>query len=330
MVNKILPIILKVGLAILLLYALYHYGLLDLEVIYTLSFDSRTVMLMLTTLLLILFVVIIVSVRIWYLLSLIDFKLTLLEVTKVNLSSMCLGLTLPGMVGTDAIRATYFCLRERDRKIDVFTAMVVDRLAGIFALLTISSVAVIVDRVSGLGVVKEIYMLPILAIFLSTTFVFIFLASGLFQSSRLFSSIYNILPNFVQLIASALRTYIASPKGVLVCLGLSMMSQAATITSFVVVGMILKDNLPTLAHYVINPMALCFNAIPLTPGGIGFTESAFAFLYSTAGSDNGAVISLLGRLNQSLVYVLVGVPALFFLDWTVLKKVEDESRANLE
>ena len=86
-----------------------------------------------------------------------------------------------------------------------------------------------------------------------------------------------------------------------------------TIFGFVIMGILIQDTLPVLAHFIINPIALLLNGIPLTPGGLGITESAFAYLYQAADSQNGAVISLLGRLNQYLVYAIIGIPALFLV-----------------
>jgi uncharacterized membrane protein YbhN (UPF0104 family) len=67
------------------------------------------------------------------------------------------------------------------------------------------------------------------------------------------------------------------------------------------------------AQFTLDPLAMGMNIIPLTPGGIGVTESAFAFLFQSVGSPNGAMIGLLGRLIQFSVFMFTGSIALIFL-----------------
>ena len=43
---------------------------------------------------------------------------------------------------------------------------------------------------------------------------------------------------------------------------------------------------------------MVMNVIPITPGGVGVTESAFSYLYDAAGCAMGATIGILGRTIQ--------------------------------
>ena len=56
-------------------------------------------------------------------------------------------------------------------------------------------------------------------------------------------------------------------------------------------------------HAVLNPIAVTMNAVPVTPGGLGVTEGAFAYLAQAAGSDNGALIALISRMIQYAVFL---------------------------
>jgi len=107
------------------------------------------------------------------------------------------------------------------------------------------------------------------------------------------------------------------------CLMLSLISQMFTVLSFVFIGLVIQDQLPILLHFIINPLALLLNGIPITPGGLGITESAFAYLFQLAGSENGAVIALLGRLNQYLVYAIIGIPVLLTFKLKTLQTLRD-------
>ena len=132
------------------------------------------------------------------------------------------------------------------------------------------------------------------------------------------SIIYNRLPSLLHKIVAAIQSIIGFRRDVGICLSISVVSQMITIINFVIIGILINDNLPLLAHFIIDPIALFFNSVPITPGGLGITESAFAFLYEAADSANGAVIALLGRLNQYFVYVVIGLPAFFLLKLNTL------------
>jgi uncharacterized protein (TIRG00374 family) len=68
-----------------------------------------------------------------------------------------------------------------------------------------------------------------------------------------------------------------------------------SITIFLV-GHAITQSPPTLYdHFVISPIAMVANSIPL-PGGIGGMEAALAYLYSCFGSDGGLVVALGYRL----------------------------------
>ena len=125
--------------------------------------------------------------------------------------------------------------------------------------------------------------------------------------------VYRRLPALLHRIVGVIQVIAIHRRDVGLCLLLTVVSHSITIANFVIFGILINDNLPALAHFILNPIALFFNSVPITPGGLGITESVFAYLYESAGSDNGALISILGRLNQYCVYIVIGLPAFFLL-----------------
>ena len=318
MLKKFLLFCLKLTLALTLLYWLYDSDALDLGAFGQLEFSGRTVRLLGLNAILLFFGAILLSLRMWWLLRVLEFKVSIGEAIRVNLASMCLGLMLPGLVGVDAIRATYFCLKARDRKVDAFTCILTDRIIGIYALILLATIAAVAGMLIELPSIHYGFILVSGGILCAFTLVIGIISSKWLLEASYLSIIYNRLPSLLHKIVAAMQGILGFRREVGICLAISVVSQMITIINFVIIGSLINDNLPVLAHFIIDPIALFFNSVPITPGGLGITESAFAFLYESADSANGAVISLLGRLNQYFVYVAIGLPAFFLLKLNTL------------
>jgi len=313
MLKKFLVFCLKLALAFSLLYWLYDSDALDLSAFHQLEFNSNTVQLLGLNAILLFIGAILLSLRMWRLLNLLEFNVSISEAIRVNLASMCLGLMLPGLVGVDAIRATYFCLKTRDRKVDAFTCILTDRIIGIYALILLATIAAGIGMLIDLPSIHNGFILVSGGILLAFTLVIAIISSKQLLEVSHLSIIYNRLPSVLHNIIAAIQSIVGFRQDVGICLLISVISQGITIINFVIIGSLINDNLPVLAHFIMDPIALFFNSVPITPGGLGITESAFAFLYESANSANGAVISLLGRLNQYAVYIAIGLPAFFLL-----------------
>lgn len=326
--KKFLIFSLKLALALTLLYWLYDSDALDLSAFGQLEFNASTAQLLGLNAVLLFGGAVLLSLRMRRLLVLLEFEVSRGEAIRVNLASMCLGLMLPGLVGVDAIRATYFCLQNRDRKVDAFSCILADRIIGIYALLLLATIAAVIALVAGLDAVDHRFLMLLTVIITGVS-----LAIALMMSRRLLNKpplaiVYNRLPALLRDMVTALQHLGSHRRDIVIWLGLSVVSQGITIINFVIIGILIHDNLPVLAHFILNPVALFFNSVPITPGGLGITESVFAYLYESANSANGALISLLGRLNQYCVYILIGLPALFLVKFNFASVADDDAGAD--
>ena len=157
--KKLLVLCLKLALAFTLLFWLYDSDALDLSAFRQLAFDSRTAQLLGLNAILLFCGAILLSLRMWRLLNLLAFEVGIKEAIRVNLASMCLGLILPGLVGVDAIRATYFCLKTRDRKVDAFTCILADRIIGIYALILLAAIGAVIGVLIELQSVHRVFVM---------------------------------------------------------------------------------------------------------------------------------------------------------------------------
>lgn len=313
MLKKFLILSLKLSLAFTLLYWLYDSDALDLTLFRQLELDKKAAQLLGLNALMLFTGAIILSLRMWRLLNLLDFDVSIKEAIRVNLASMSLGLMLPGLVGVDAIRVTYFCLKNRDRKVDAFTCILADRMIGIYALILLAAIAAVIGMLIDLQFIHKGFVVVSVGGLLALS-----LAIALMSSKRLLeqgplSLVYKRLPALLHRIVEGIQRIIVFRRDVGLCLAITVVSQSITVINFVIIGILINDSLPVLAHFILDPIALFFNSVPITPGGLGITESVFAYLYESAASNNGALVSLLGRLNQYCVYIVIGLPAFFLL-----------------
>lgn len=299
---------LTAGAAILLW--LYRSDYFDPAVVQRISPDFGSVGLLLAGSTLLASGAILISIRLWLLLRLLGTDLAWRDTLRINLAAMCLGMMLPGLVGVDAIRLTGFCLIESRSRTTVFAAVVLDRVLGIFALLVLSTLGVSFALATGFDRIPAGLLQWLLPPVGGGVLLLLLFGSQSLKRWRIMLWLQSRLPARVGRAMASLQVVAKSYRVLGGCLLLSLISQMFTVLSFVFIGLVIQDRLPILLHFIINPLALLLNGIPITPGGLGITESAFAYLFQLAGSENGAVIALLGRLNQYLVYAIIGIPVL--------------------
>ncbi|MHC4481896.1 MAG: lysylphosphatidylglycerol synthase transmembrane domain-containing protein [Planctomycetota bacterium] len=207
------------------------------------------------------------------------------------------GSVLPGLVGGDAAKALYLCGRVSERRMDALAAVVLDRVVGLYSLVLMGALAALAAGLTGAVAIRPVLLLAAPACAGVMTLGGLLLSWERVARCRLVAAAHSLLPGPAARLATALRLYGKSPRLVASAI---LLSGAA----------LLRDGVSAFAHFVIDPLAMVMNAVPLTPGGLGVTESAFAFLFSAAGSPNGAVVGLLGRSIQYAVFAVAGCSAM--------------------
>jgi uncharacterized membrane protein YbhN (UPF0104 family) len=146
-----------------------------------------------------------------------------------------------------------------------------------------------------------------------TTLAMILLASDRFFNASFVRGLLSRAPRRLRNFVSALHDYLKAPRLVTTVVAISVINHTLVVWTFIIAAVLIRDTLPIYMHFVVNPLAFLLNAVPLTPGGLGLAESAFSFLYEMAGSPNGAIVGLLGRLILYGVFVISGAVAFLML-----------------
>jgi hypothetical protein len=221
------------------------------------------------------------------------------------------GSVLPGVVGGDVVKIVYLCRGEASsQRTNATAAVIVDRALGLFSLFLLGTIVLVAAEIAGALPFRS----PVL--FIAPAIVLAAVGAALLMvNRRSWGPVFawksdQRLPKRVQQ-AMQVGDYFSQRPGLLAgCIGLSLANHILVCCTFLVGARLLQVfDVSPLQQFLLNPLAMVINVIPVTPGGVGITESAFSYLYDAAGSDLGATIGLLGRTMQYLVYVAAGFPA---------------------
>ena len=207
------------------------------------------------------------------------------------------------------------------------SAVLTDRLVGLFSLVLLGAGASLIALLSGLaGNIRtiQLFSVGLLVLILITGTVFMYLIVG--PGRRAYRRVRDRFPRKFVALLTSLFLYRHHPVPLLKAVFLSIVSHALIVISFILAAVLLKVPLGFGLHMILDPLAMLLNAVPLAPGGLGITESGFAYLYHMSGSNDGAAVALTGRFAQYIVFIAGGLWALF----TVHRRVSQPEHLSAE
>lgn len=216
-----------------------------------------------------------------------------------------------GVVGGDLLKAIFIAREQSGRKTEAVASVIIDRVIGLYALFLMAGVAFLLSDLSQPQVLRVCQATVILAIG-GTCGLALLLVPGV-TDLRLWNQLTGIpkLGGFIGRAISAVKMYRRKRLVLAASLVMSLGAHALSTLSVYFVACGLPGESPTLGtHFVIVPIAMVANAIPL-PGGLGAFEAALDFLYRGVAevgfaSERGFVVALGYRLITMLLG-LIGV-----------------------
>lgn len=238
---------------------------------------------------------------------------SLLDSIRIGLIGLFFGLFAFGVVGGDTLRAFYVTRQVKDRMSEGITSVLADRLIGILTMFAIASIAFLsfdtssVSNAEGKAAALRFVGWLVIACTLAGVFGLVTLyftpalkATKLFRKAieiPKFGALLEKLTAVISLYREKLGTIAIAfglSVGVNICFVISIYSFATGLT---------QGNPAFLDHFVIEPISMVSNAIPV-PGGIGTMEVAMKFLYLAFGSENGVIVAFAFRFSLLFVSAL--------------------------
>lgn len=235
-----------------------------------------------------------------------DMATALGPLTKITFIGYFFNLFLPSGIGGDFFRAYYLSKRKNRGMSTTLTTTVLERSAGLFALLAIGTVFAAIRGVRAGGV-------PLVAVFLILSALYILANIVIFHSwvhekitAFLRRRHLDSLEAKMDLVYQGLNALRRSRSSIALALLLSVIVQFCAVVIVWIAALSIDINAPFYIFLIFVPLINLSIMVPLTINGIGLRESLFYLLFSEIGLPVETSVSL--SLVTFLVYILTAVP----------------------
>jgi uncharacterized protein (TIRG00374 family) len=301
--------ILKITLVIAVFFFLFHTSQLKFELLTTIFHKP-----FLFSSIIILFLLgIILSAYRWYLLnSAQGISLNFTQTLVATYLGLAFNNLLPGAIGGDILRSYYLFKKEPNKKSIGLISVFLDRMLGFIGLMALIC-TVVIFHMSQLHKQPHLfYLLFLFALFCSSVLIAFLGLMVLPHRLGMINALEKRFPHkrwatsLVSLL-KALQTFQLPKITILKCLLISILLQLLATAAIIITVKIMGLPVLGLSDYIIAfSITQVVNLIPVTPGGIGIGEMAFAnilLLLNPGQSAAYATIYLAYRLTSMLTYV---------------------------
>jgi len=209
-----------------------------------------------------------------------------------------------GAVGGDLFRALFIAHEQPARRAEAVATVVVDRIIGLYALLLVTSAAILFSDISDPSpALATICRLTFVATGIGGIGVVMVLVPGFTRGSlsEFLTGLPKVGTTIGRLIASV-RLYRDKYLTMAVIFAMSMLVHTLFAVAMYMIAKALFKQTPTLAeHLILVPLCMVAGALPFTPAGLGSFEIAMEALYQLvpapgSGEVSGILVALVYRL----------------------------------
>lgn len=298
---------LRLGIGVALLALLANTGVLDFRELGGLFREWPF------TLLAILVTAIAVSATAWRLCILLrprGFALSLGASLKLTFIGTFFNIAMPGSSGGDLVRIYYAARGNEGRRAEIVAILLMDRSIGLVALLLypVLLAPLYLPLLADNELLRNVVLTAGGSVGMLALAAWLLLARE--TGKPLIAKLLARIPggSIIRRMAGTLRSYRSDRRPLWRALFVSLGAHALGMTAFVLLARAVVSPTFEWFLFVIVPVGMVVNTIPLTPGGLGVGEAAFAVLFGMAGLQGGPEVLLSWRL----VSILIGMAGLVF------------------
>ena len=304
--------ILKISIAVGLIYWLINAGLLDLEALAELI-HPIPILAGLSLQLLNLFG------NNWRWLTLLRARgimTTHLRTMRLTMIGIFFNFAFPGGVGGDIVKGYYLVQEHPKKKLDAAMTVLVDRIVGLFSMLTLALIG------SGLlwGTLSTHsgfrYTVLVTSFFWVGALCFFALAlHPRVRSSSWIQKLFDRVPGgkLFEKLFRALCSYGDHKVELFKAFGISLVSQMGNICYAFVIGSFLGLNLDFSVYFCLVPIGIVATTLGVAPAGIGVGQTAFYFLFKMYSEEAGQLGAIIVTAFQGTLFTLGLVGAMFYM-----------------
>ncbi len=301
--------LIRPAVAIILLVLLFRTGLIKID---QLKSSVQNFQLMISGFFLIGIQLIFFMLR-WK--TIVDFykKISFFKIFKLNLISQFFNIFIPGGVGGDIVKALELSNSEQIPKQSTLTSVVIDRILGLYCMILFSTLFLLIEINQPIDIKKYFY--TSLAMLATATFGLLFLNQIIsiltFLTRKLKSTLIIKVISGLENIGAGFKA-VSNLKTLSTVLIFSFLAQVFSISFIYLVVQSIVPEAPSL--FLFFPLA-CFafmaSSIPITPGGIGFGQAAFYFIFSIFNKDSANAV-VIGISLLQLFSIIFSLPGAYF------------------
>lgn len=240
-----------------------------------------------------------------------DLPFRYLDAVRIGFIGLFFNLFAFGVLGGDALRAYYVTREFPSRKPEAIASVVADRMIGLLTMFLVASIAFLLldfAHMESTHPKKLASIRYICTLVVTVTIVgFAGLATLFFipqlNNMKLVRRLLELpkLGDILKRIIGVTMVYRNRPLAVLISFLMSVAVNIAFAISIYSIAAGLFNDYPSFVnHFVIEPITMVSNALPL-PGGIGGMELALDFLYQAFACEHGVVVAFAFRFALLLV-----------------------------
>lgn len=211
------------------------------------------------------------------------FQLSNIQSFRLTLIGVFFNFALPGGIGGDIVKGYYLIKGIGDRKTVAATTLLMDRLMGMFGLVSISVLMVIVSYpIIQTRVELKVLAIAIVGLFIFILVLFLLAFSTVLKEQPFFIFFFEKLPGGTTLksIHESIYSYRDYPWVLFQTFGLSVAAQFLIIVFVWFFAQITSaPEVSILVYCFIVSFGLLTFILPVTPAGIGVGQAAFYYLY---------------------------------------------------
>jgi len=243
-----------------------------------------------------------IVVRWWYLLRVIDVRISLWEAGRLTFLGQFFNAVVPGTVGGDLVKA-YYVAKHTPHKAGVLVSVFVDRVMGLATMGVVSAAVLVIVVWRGL-VSYEHARIP--AITIVVVLCLVGGAGAFVLSSRLRRALHLqrlyqrlAITHHISAAGQAARSYRHSVGKLGVAVLVTLAAQLFFFGAIALLGVALGRHQPLAPWYeffVYVPLIYIIGAVPITPGGVGVVEGAYLTFFAASPVSQVLALALLARL----------------------------------
>lgn len=241
---------------------------------------------------------------------------TLIDATRIGFIGCFFNLFAFGVLGGDSLRAFCVCRQMKDNTPQAIGSVIADRVIGLLTMFSVAAIAFTafdfstIDSLNPnkLAAVRFAARIASAVSILGFVGLFTLLLTPKITRTPFYRQLIHVptIGKVIARLADVFLGYAKRPGAILTAIVLSLgVNICFAITIFAIASGIAGAH-PTLSeHFLIEPIAMVANAVPL-PGGLGGMEFALDFLYQSFSkaaqpTENGVVVAFAFRFALLLV-----------------------------